>query len=354
MKRKNVLTVLCLSVVAAMLMLAAGCGSQQSQNEVQQSQKEAQQSQNSTQQASTQQNQKTDFPTKPIRLIMPYSAGGGSDVLARKLADSANKYLPNNQTVVVENKTGGAGVVGTTELVGSTPDGYTIEEAVNGVLTFQPHFGKTTYTYSDVKPIAGLTAVPNIFVVKADSKIKSFDDWIAYTKENPGKFSYGTIGKGSFAHVAAEGVANKAGIKLNCVQFDGAAPAITALMGDHVMGAALLATDAKSYVDSGDLRVIYTTVETSMYPDAVTPRSKGIDFEIVAWTGLFAPKDTPDEVVNIISDAYKKTLEDPEVVKTFESMGYTPQYKDAGEYAKIIEDEFKSNEQVLKSIGLIK
>jgi tripartite-type tricarboxylate transporter receptor subunit TctC len=338
MKKKTLFTILCLVLVATMV-LASGCSGQTTSN--------AQQNQASEE-------KKIDFPTKPIRLIMPYAAGGGSDVLARKLAENVSKYLPNNQTVVVENKAGGAGVIGTTELIGSKADGYTIEEAVNGVLTFQPHFGKATYTYSDVKPIAGLTAVPNIMVVRADAPWNTLDEWLAYVKANPGKFTYGTVGKGTFAHVAAEGVNKAAGLEMTVVQFDGGAPAITALMGGHVDGAALLATDAKSYVDSGDVKVIYTTVETTMYPGAETPKSKGIDFETVAWTGLFAPKDTPDEIVQIISEAYKKTLEDPEVIKSFETMGYTPKYADAATYAKIIEDEFKSNETVLKSIGLIK
>ncbi len=337
MKNKTLFTILSLILVTTMV-LATGC-SGQTASDVQQNQPSEE--------------KKIDFPTKAIRVIMPYSAGGGSDILARKLAEKVSKYLPNNQTVVVENKPGGAGVIGTTELIGAKADGYIIEQAVNGVLTFQPHFGKATYTYSDVKPIAGLTAVPNIMVVKADAPWNTFEEWLDYIKANPGKFTYGTIGKGTFAHVAAEGVNKAAGLEMTCVPFDGAAPAITALIGGHVDGAALLATDAKTYVDSGDVKVIYTTVETNMYPNAITPKSKGIDFETVAWTGLFAPKDTPDEVIQIISEAYKKTLEDPEVVEFFESMGYTPSYADAVTYGKIIEDEFKSNETVLRSIGLI-
>lgn len=338
MKKNKLFTILCL-ILAVTILSLSGCSGQTPAP---------------TQQNQTPEEKKIDFPTKSIRLIMPYAAGGGSDILARKLAEYVSKYLPNNQTVVVENKAGGAGVVGTTELVGAKPDGYTIEEAVNGVITFQPHFGKATYTYSDVKPIAGLTAVPNIMVVRADAPWNTLDEWLAYVKANPGKFTYGTVGKGTFAHVAAEGVNKAAGLEMTCVQFDGGAPAITALLGGHVDGAALLATDAKTYVDSGDVKVIYTTVETTMYPGAQTPKSKGINFETVAWTGIFAPKDTPDEIVNILSEAYKKTLADPEVVKSFESMGYTPSYADAATYTKIIEDEFKSNGDVLKAIGLIK
>lgn len=336
MKKNNLFIILCLILVVTML-VASGCSGKPADQQNQPSEP-----------------QKVDFPTKTIRLIMPYAAGGGSDILARTLAEHVSKYLPNNQTVVVENKAGGAGVIGTTELIGSKPDGYTIEEAVNGVITFQPHFGNATYTYSDVKPIAGLTSVPNIMVVRADAPWNTIDEWLEYVKANPGKFTYGTVGKGTFAHVAAEGVNKAAGLEMTCVQFDGGAPAITALLGGHVDGAALLATDAKTYVASGDVKVIYTTVETTMYPEAVTPKSKGIDFETVAWTGIFAPKDTPDEIVNIISEAYKKTLEDPEVVKSFETMGYTPNYVDAATYTKIIEDEFKSNGDVLRAIGLIK
>lgn len=293
-----------------------------------------------------------DFPTKVVRVICPYAAGGGSDTLARALAEAAGKYLPGGYGIVVENVTGGSGVVGATELLATQPDGYNLMQFVNGVLTFQPHFGKATYTVEDFESVAGLFAVPNVFVVPADSPFETFEEVIEYCKANPGKFNYGSPGTGTFAQVAAAAVIAKAGIEMTHVPFDGSANTHTALLGKHVDGAAYLATDCKQYVDSGDFKVLWTTAETDMYPDAATTADLGIDYDLVAWTGLVGPAGMDEQVVRILTDAYRQALEDPATVELFSSMGYTGSYQDPATYEEILLDEFESNGETLKAIGL--
>jgi tripartite-type tricarboxylate transporter receptor subunit TctC len=172
--------------------------------------------------------------------------------------------------------------------------------------------------------------------VPADSPFNSFEEVYRILQSKSRQFNYGSPGTGTFAQVAAAAVIAKAGIEMTHVPFDGSANTHTAVLGKHVDGAAYLATDCKQYVDSGDFKVLWTTAKTDMYPDAPTTADIGIDYDLVAWTGLVGPAGMDEAVVQIITDAYKKALEDPATVELFASMGYTGNYQDPAAYKQIL------------------
>ncbi|GAB7389117.1 tripartite tricarboxylate transporter substrate binding protein [Bacillaceae bacterium] len=341
MRKKSKVLFSVLLVVTLISLAMAGCTQKQPTNEEPQ-----QESQTA---------KETDFPNKPIELIIPYSAGGGTDVTARTLIRTVSKYLPNQVSVVPVNKPGASGTIGLAELMQANPDGYKLSMATIGNLSIQPNYGNTPYSYDSFEPILIVTSVPHVLVVKADAPWKTIDEWFDYVKKNPNAFSYSTPGKGNTQHLNMEGVALKDGLKLKHVPYDGAAPALTALLGGHVQGAVVQVHEAKPFVDSGKLRVLANigTTPSDAMKDVPLLHERGyIGFN--AWTGIVAPKGTPREVLAILHDAFKKALEDPDVVNEFKKLGIAPTYSGPEEFKKIAEETFKSAGEIAKQVGLIK
>lgn len=294
----------------------------------------------------------TDFPTKPIQLVIPYSAGGGTDVTGRALANAVTKYLPEGSSVVAENKVGASGTLGLAEVSQSEPDGYRISMATTGNIAIQPNYGNTPYSYDDFEPIMGALSVPHVLVVRADAPWKTIEEWFEYVKQNPGKFNYSTPGKGNTQHLNMEGIALKDGLKLNHVPFDGAAPALTALLGGHVEGAVVQLYEAMPHVDSGDLRILANTGNTES-ETVELPMVKDMGYiGLDAFTGVVAPKGTPEEVVTILHDAFKQALEDPEVVAQFKKLGIETSYSSPEDFANIIKEAHETTGEIAKQVGM--
>lgn len=291
----------------------------------------------------------SDFPTKPIKIIVPFAPGGGTDVTARIVAEAASKYLPNGQNVVVENKPGGNGTIGTVDIVNADPDGYTIGMTTIGPMSIQPHFDQTPYEYDDVTAVMRIVSTQNVLLVKADSPWQTFDEWLEYVKENPGKFSYATPGAGIAPHIAMESVNFAAGIETKNVPFEGSAPAINALLGGHVQGAVVQSMEAKPFVDSGDVRILAITNKSDYFPDAPTFKEKGIDVDTELYTGLIAPKDLPKEIRDILHESFKKVIEDSEVVEKLDAQGIDAEYGYLGpdDFEEIIKREYESVANIL-------
>lgn len=297
-----------------------------------------------------------EYPKKAIKMIVPFTPGGNTDIAARIIAQAANKYLPNGQTIVVENKPGGGGTVGSTEVVNTQPDGYVIGTTTGGPITIQPHFGKTKYTPNDIQPIMRVVSMSNVLVVRSDAPWKSFDEWLAYVKQNPGKFRYSTAGTGLSGHITMEALNIKAGLETKQVPFEGAAPAITTLLGGHVEGAIIGAIEAKPHVDTGKMRVLINTgtMKSEAFKDIPSLKEKGIDVAVDVWTGIFAPKDLPVEIREILHETFKKSIEDPEVIEKYKKLGIDTSYAGPDDFKKAIEEEYKNNGEVLKAAGIIK
>ncbi len=295
---------------------------------------------------------KSDFPNKPIQIIVPTPAGGAYDTVARALEKALPKYLPNDATVVVVNKSGGNNTIGVSEVFQAKPDGYTLGFIPSTTLTTQPHYGDTPYSYDSFQTIAKTASVPGIMYVASDAPYQSFDEWFEYVKANPGKFNVSTV---AGAKVLLESINEQAGIDMNVVPFDGFAPAMTALLGKHVEGTVVSLGNALAATEAGQVTPIFTSAaERVPGVDAPTLVEKGIDITENKIIGAIAPKGLPEDVLAILEEAFKKATEDPEVVRQIEQLGLVVNYGDAQKYQEDINYDYKLDGELLKKAGLIK
>jgi tripartite-type tricarboxylate transporter receptor subunit TctC len=291
------------------------------------------------------------WPSRPIRYICPWPAGGSTDAVIRALAESAAKIL--GQTIIVDNKAGAGGMLGANELVNAKPDGYTLSQLPHGVFRI-PHMQKVQFdTLKDFTWIACLTGYTFGFVVPADSPIKSIKDLVAYAKANPGKFTYGSTGVGTSPHLAVEEFAQKAGIQLNHIPFKGNADNMQAVMGGHTMGASD-ATGWGPHVDSGKLRLLatYGSKRTKRWPNIPTLDELGYQTVSDSPFGVCGPKGMDPALVRTIHDAFKKTLDDPAVIATFDKFDQTVIYMNTDNYSKFARESYQSEKALIERLGL--
>lgn len=293
------------------------------------------------------------YPTRPIELIVPYSAGGGTDLLARAFADTAKKYLP--QAIGVVNKVGGGGAVGLTEVAFGRPDGYKIGTG-NVELSMLPHMGIVKFVANDFVPIALLNAEPSAISVNGNSPWKTYEEFMANAKANPGKVRIGHSGTGAIWHLAAEALTDKTGVKFNNVAYDGANPAVTALLGNHVDAVTVSPPEVLSHVRAGTIRLLAVMSDKRQptFPDVPTLKEKGVDLTVLAWRGIVAPKKTPQNIVDVLSSAVKKTAEDPAFKTSMDKMNMSLIYLDAAEYKKLIEKDNAYFKALMTKLGIAK
>ena len=258
-----------------------------------------------------------DYPDRVIRIVVPFAPGGGTDVVARTLAQELAKDL--GASIIIENKPGAGTIIGTQMAATSAPDGYTLlmgtfANAVNPSLN-----AKLPYdAHKDFAAVALLARSFNIVVVNPASPIKSIADLIAATRAEPGKLTYGTYGTGTSAHLAGELFKHMAKVDLTAVPYKGAAPAITDLLGGQIQVIFTTVASAASLVEAGQLRAIaVTSAERSpAFPQLPTVSEAGVPgYAAEAWYGLYAPAKTPSEIIDrlnksaakaVLSEAFKK------------------------------------------------
>ena len=291
------------------------------------------------------------YPSRPVKLVCPWPAGGSTDAVMRSLAESASKHL--GQTIVIENKPGAGGMLGANELVKAQPDGYTLSQLPHGVFRI-PHMQKVQFdTQKDFTWIVCLTGYTFGIVVPADSPIKSVKDLVDYAKANPGKFTYGSTGVGTSPHLAVEEFAQRAGIQLNHVPFKGNAENMQAILGGHIM-AASDATGWAPHVESGKLRLLatYGSKRTKKWPSVPTLDELGYKTVSDSPFGVCGPKGMDPAVVRTIHDAFKKTLDDPKVMETFDKYDQTVIYMDTVTYTKWARETFAAEKATIERLGL--
>ena len=291
------------------------------------------------------------FPNKPIRLICPWPAGGSTDGVMRSMADSAGKAL--GVQMIVDNKPGASGMLGPNELVNAKPDGYTLSQLTIGVLRL-PHMQKMQFDpMKDFTYIACLTGYTFGIVVKADSPIKSVKELVDFAKANPDKFSYGSTGNGTTPHLAVEEFASKAGIKLQHVPFKGSSDGLQALLGGHVMSHSD-ATGWAPQVEAGTLRLLatYGSKRTKRWPNVPTLNELGYDTLADSPFGIGGPKGMDPAITARLHDAFKKTLEDPAVLATFEKYDQSVIYLNTADYTKFARDNYVKEKAVIERLGL--
>jgi tripartite-type tricarboxylate transporter receptor subunit TctC len=291
------------------------------------------------------------FPSRPIRYICPWPAGGSTDAVIRSIADSAGKAL--GTTIIVDNKPGAGGMLGAIELVNAKADGYTLSQLPFGVFRF-PHMQKTAYDpQKDFTWIACLTGYTFGLVVPSSSPFMTIKDVVDFAKANPGKFDYGSTGTGTSPHLAMEEFAQRAGIKLTHVPFKGNADNMQAVLGGHTMSA----TDATGwgpYVESGRLRLLatYGSKRTKRWPNVPTLTELGYQTVSDSPFGVCGPKNMDPAIVKTLHDGFRKTLEDPAVLATFDKYDQTVVYKDTAAYTRFAQEAFVAEKTTIERLGL--
>ena len=297
------------------------------------------------------------YPDRPITMVVPFPPGGVADLTGRPVAATMEKIL--KQPVVVQNKTGAGGAVGMAAVANAKPDGYTILMSLSSI-SIIPEADKLfdrapAYTMDQLAPIALISADPTILVVPADSPWQSLRDFIDDAKKRPGEIAYSSSGIYGTLHMAMEMLSNAAGIKLKHVPFNGAGPAMTALLGGHVQSLASGPNVVIPHIKAGKLRPLagWGEKRVASLPDVPTFKESGLDIEFYIWAGLFVPAQTPAPVVQSLREAAKKVVEDPEFKSAMEKMETPIAYKDAPEFKAFWDTDAKMLADALKRIGRI-
>jgi tripartite-type tricarboxylate transporter receptor subunit TctC len=291
------------------------------------------------------------YPTKPVTLIVPWPAGGSTDIYFRKLGEVTARHL--GQPLVIENRPGGSGMNGPATMAKTArPDGYTISQLA--ITAFRvPHMQKVDWDpIRDFTYIIGLAGYTFGIVVKADSPFKTFQDLIAYARANPGKLSYATPGTGTSLHLAMEEIAAKAGVQLLHVPFKGYGDGAIALMGGHVM-VQVDSTGWAKQVDAGAQRLLATLGDKRTRWNAPTVKELGVDTVSNSPFGLVGPKGMPGDVVKVLHDAFKKSLDDPEYLKMLAQLDQPAWYMPSEDYARWAVDMLKAERATIERVGLL-
>lgn len=293
------------------------------------------------------------YPTKPINLTVTFPPGGTLDVSTRILATKAEKFL--GQSILVLNVGGGAGSVALGQIVKKKPDGYDITSCTSTGLIRIPQLRAVPYSHEDFVPIMHFTSVQSGLVVKADSPYKTFKDLIEFARKNPGKVNYATSGAGSPMHMAMEFVADREGIKWTHVPYAGGAPGLAAVLGGHVT-AMSDSTEWLPHVKEGSLRLLVTHGEKRMkiFPNVPILRDLGYDFINETVFMIAAPKGTPAAIVNKLDEAFHKAMDDPEFIKTIQSLEFDVTYRNSENTKKYLEDAYNRFAIMIKKLNIIK
>ena len=266
------------------------------------------------------------YPSKSVRLVVPWPPGGGADVLMRMLTPKLSEQL--GQQVVIDNRGGAAGNIGTEMAAKSPPDGYTIVFAYSGTHSINPHiYSKMPFKESDFAPIIWLASVPQIVVVHPSLPVKSIKDLIALDKAKPGELTYGSSGNGAINHLAGELFKHMTGTKLIHVPYKGGGPAAVALLSGEI--GLILGEPASmvGFIKAGKVRPIAVTTpkRALSFPELPTVEESGVaGYSVTSWNGMLAPAATPANIIQRLNAEYNKIITDPAMRKRMIENGYEP------------------------------
>jgi tripartite-type tricarboxylate transporter receptor subunit TctC len=291
------------------------------------------------------------YPNKPIRWIVAYPAGGGSDFLARNLAPQLGKQL--GQTLVIENKPGAAGMIGTDAAAKSAPDGYTILTGDNGAMVFnQAMYKKLPYDPAkDFTPVGFMARFPLIVAVNPGSGFTSMKQLLEEVKKNPGKYSYASPGTGSPHHLAMELLKERTGSFIVHVPYRGTALALQDVMAGTVPMMVVDTAGGLTQIRTGKIKAlaVMSPKRIAALPDVPTLDELGVKgFDVTAWQGLFVPKGTPPEVVNRLTAEMQKAITTPEVKSKLEDFGLEVAPSDGPALGKFVEREMAFWHKLIK------
>jgi tripartite-type tricarboxylate transporter receptor subunit TctC len=293
------------------------------------------------------------YPTKSIDIIVPAGAGGGTDMIARALANRAKDIL--GKPVVIVNKPGGSGSVGFTAGQTAKPDGYTVTMFFVELVVL-PHLGTAPADYTKFEPIMMINADPAAFTVAANAPWNTLEEFTAYTKANPGKVRMANSGSGSGWHLTAVAFEQKTGVQFAHIPFNGAAPGVTALLGGNVEAIAVSPAEVGAQVAAGKLKMLAIASEkrSKNFPNVPTFKERGIDVVMGTWRGLGVPLGTPPAIVTTLHDAFKKSMEDPVFVDQMDKADLGLRYMNAEDTKKFFKSEYDNFGVLTEKVGLKK
>lgn len=294
------------------------------------------------------------WPERAVQWVVPYSAGGGSDVIARVVAKDLQQRL--GQTLVIENKPGAGTIIGATYISNAKPDGYVVGTADSGTLAYNPSlYSKLQYDPAKFTYIGGLARFPLMLAVNESSPFKSVADVLAAARKEPGKLTSASAGSGSPHHLALEMFKQRANVQITHVPYKGAAPALQDLLGGQVAIAFVDSAAALSNIKAGKLRVlaVATPKRLELLPDVPTMAEAGVEsFTAYAWQGLVGPADMPLEVVSKLSADLLASVTSKGVSDQITAMGVEPMPMSAAMFQKYVDEERANWAQVIKAAGI--
>ena len=294
------------------------------------------------------------YPSKPVRILVPYPAGGGVDIVTRLLGDELSKKW--GQPIVVENRPGAGGTIASQVLTKSPADGYTLIVVASGHATNPFLYAKLPYdTFADFTPISLLASSPNILLVRADSPLKSVADLLKQAREKPGSLSYAMAGSGTSTHMAGELLKYIAKVEIAAIPYKGGAPAINDLLGGHVPMSFNNAPEALGQIKSGAVRALgVTSAKRSPFlPDVPTIAEAGIaGYDTGVWWGLLGPGGMPAAVTAKIAQAAAEAMKVAAVKERLTSLGATPDGSTAEEFAALIKADYDKWGPIIKATGI--
>ena len=283
------------------------------------------------------------YPERPVRVVVPYAPGGSTDLIARIISEPLGRAL--GKPVVVDNKAGAGGMLGTQEMTRVPADGYTLGiGTVSTLVIFPAVHPKPGYTIEQILPITNIATMPNIVAVRPGFPAKDLKELLAVLKANPGKYAYATSGQGSINHMLGESFQSGAGVELNHIPYRGSGPAMQDVMAGQVDILFDQLPSSKPFIDSGKLRLLGVIAPARLpdYPQIPTLQEVGIKgLSDQAWYGLIAPARLPPAVQTKLASAMKEVMAMPDVAARLAKVGANPLGNSSAEYTTQIQQEVK-------------
>jgi tripartite-type tricarboxylate transporter receptor subunit TctC len=297
--------------------------------------------------------QASDYPSKPIRIIVPAGAGGAADLLARAVAERMGPAMKTS--IVVDNKGGAGGIIGADAVAKAAPDGYTLMVTSN-TLVIAPSLFKAPYnTQKDLAPIGMIATSPNILAVSAESKIKTLAELIALAKKSPGDVTYGSPAIGSAAHLTVEMLSRAAGIQMTHVPFKGPQQAVLETLSGRIPVTIAGVSNVLPHIASGKLvpLAVTGTRRSPLAPGIPTFEELGIkDVNVTLWFGMFAPAATPAPIVQKLSEQLNLALKNPATVAHLATLGFEPDDSTSADLADTVRREEPTFAAIIKAAGI--